>query len=69
MKEIDTIVYHAMENEIMGGFTPGQEVRTLANGGTGLFVSPRFGEYAQIAAGWRERAIAMEEEHLKAAES
>ena len=35
VKEIDTIVYHAVENEIMGGFTPGQEVRMLANGGSG----------------------------------
>ena len=67
VKQIDTIVYHAVENEINGTFIPGREVWTLENGGTGLFVSPRFGGYTGLAADWRERAIAAEEDYLKTA--
>jgi basic membrane lipoprotein Med (substrate-binding protein (PBP1-ABC) superfamily)/ABC-type branched-subunit amino acid transport system substrate-binding protein len=67
VKQIDTIVYHAVESEVNGTFTPGQEVWTLENGGTGLFISPRFEEHAGLAADWQDRAIAAEEEYLKAA--
>jgi len=67
VKQIDAIVYHAVENEMDGRFTPGREVWTLQNGGTGLFVSPRFEEYAGLAAGWQERAIAAENDYLKTA--
>ena len=67
IKEIDAIVYHAVAGEIAGRFTPGQEIWTLEGGGTGLFVSPRFGEYARLAADWRERAIAAEKDYLRAA--
>ncbi len=68
VKEIDAIVYHAVENEIDGTFTPGREVWTLENGGTGLFVSPGFDEkYARIPVEWRERAIAAENDYLKTA--
>ena len=67
VKEIDTIVYHAVANEIMGRFTPGQEVWTLDNGGTGLFVSPWFEEHTRVVAGWRERAAAAEKDYLKTA--
>jgi len=62
------IVHHAVENQIDGTFTSGQEVWTLANGGTGLFISPGFDEkYARIPVEWRERAIAAEKEYLKTA--
>jgi len=64
VKQIDAIVYHAVENEINGTFTPGQEVWTLQNGGTGLFISPRFKEYAGLAADWQEQAIAAEKAYL-----
>ncbi|HOI14278.1 MAG TPA: BMP family ABC transporter substrate-binding protein [Methanoculleus sp.] len=68
VKEIDAIVHHAVENEIDGTFTPGREVWTLENDGTGLFVSPGFDEkYARIPVEWRERAIAAENEYLKTA--
>jgi len=68
VKEIDTIVHHAVENEIDGTFTPGREVWTLENGGTGLFISPGFDEkYARIPVEWRERAIAAENDYLKTA--
>ncbi|WP_052959100.1 BMP family ABC transporter substrate-binding protein [Methanoculleus sediminis] len=68
VKKIDAIVHHAVENEIDGTFTPGQEVWTLENGGTGLFVSPGFDEkYARIPVEWRERAIAAENDYLKTA--
>lgn len=67
VKQIDAIVYHAVENEMDGRFTPGREVWTLQNGGTGLFVSPRFEEYAGLAADWQERAIAAENDYLKTA--
>ncbi len=67
VKEIDAIVYHAVENEIMGRFAPGQEVWTLEDGGTGLFISPRFEEHARVVADWRERAIAAEKDYLKTA--
>ncbi|MCK9342351.1 MAG: BMP family ABC transporter substrate-binding protein, partial [Massilibacteroides sp.] len=67
VKQIDTIVYHAVENEINKTFTPGREVWTLENGGTGLFVSPQFNEYAGLAADWQERAIAAENDYLKTA--
>jgi basic membrane protein A len=67
VKQIDAIVYHAVENEMHGRFTPGREVWTLENGGTGLFVSPRFEEYAGLAADWHERAIAAENDYLKTA--
>ena len=65
VKQIDAIVYHAVENEMHGRFTPGREVWTLQNGGTGLFVSPRFEEYAGLADGWQERAIATENDFQK----
>lgn len=68
VKEIDTIVYHAVENEIMERFTPGQEVWTLENGGTGLFISPRFDEYEWVVADWQDRAIAAEKNYLKTTE-
>jgi basic membrane lipoprotein Med (substrate-binding protein (PBP1-ABC) superfamily) len=67
VKQIDTIVYHAVANEINKTFAPGREVWTLENGGTGLFVSPRFEEYAGLAADWQERAIAAENDYLKTA--
>ncbi|MCM2466650.1 BMP family ABC transporter substrate-binding protein [Methanoculleus oceani] len=68
VKRIDAIVHHAVENEIDGTFTPGQEVWTLENGGTGLFVSPGFDErYATLPVEWRERAIAAENDYLKTA--
>lgn len=68
VKRIDAIVHHAVENEIDGTFTPGQEIWTLENGGTGLFVSPGFDEkYARIPVEWRERAIAAENDYLKTA--
>lgn len=63
VKNIDAIVYHAVEDEVAGRFTPGQEVWTLANGGTGLFVSPRFSGYAP-ADGWHDLAVAAEKEYL-----
>lgn len=61
------LVAASVENEIDGTFTPGQEVWTVENGGTGLFVSPGFEEYAGLAADWRERAIAAENDYLKTA--
>ncbi|MDV2481919.1 BMP family ABC transporter substrate-binding protein [Methanoculleus sp. Wushi-C6] len=64
VKEIDAIVYHAAAGEVDGTFTPGQEVWTLENGGTGLFVSPRFSEYGWVAADWQERAVAAEKDYL-----
>ncbi|WP_214084247.1 BMP family ABC transporter substrate-binding protein [Methanoculleus sp.] len=68
VKQIDAIVYHAVENEIDGTFTPGQEVWTLENGGTALFISPRFDEvYARLPVEWRERAIAAEKAYMKTA--
>lgn len=67
VKQIDVVVRHAVEGELNGRFTPGQEVWTLENGGTGLFISPRFGGYAWVAADWRERAIAAENDYLKTA--
>jgi basic membrane lipoprotein Med (substrate-binding protein (PBP1-ABC) superfamily)/ABC-type branched-subunit amino acid transport system substrate-binding protein len=68
VKKIDTIVFHAVENEVDGTFTPGREVWTLEDGGTGLFVSPGFDErYARLPVEWRERAIAAEKEYLKTA--
>lgn len=67
VKQIDTIVYHAVANEINKTFAPGREVWTLEDGGTGLFVSPRFDEYARIPVEWRERAIAAENDYLKTA--
>jgi basic membrane protein A len=63
VKNIDAIVFHAVENEVNGTFSPGQEIWTLANGGTGLFVSPRFAGYAP-AGGWHDRAVAAEKEYL-----
>jgi len=53
-------------NEIAGRFTPGQEVWTLENGGTGLVLSSRFAEHMWVDTGWRDRAIAAEKEYLKA---
>ena len=68
VKKIDAIVYHAVENEVDGRFTPGREVWTLENGGTGLVISPRFDErYARLPVEWQERAIAAEKEYLKTA--
>jgi basic membrane protein A len=64
VKNIDTIVYHAVEDEVSGQFRGGRQVWTLSNGGTGLFVSPRFSEYAGIAAAWHDRAVAAEGEYL-----
>jgi len=66
VKGIDTIVYHAVANEIAGRFAPGQEVWTLENGGTGLVLSSRFAEHTWVDTGWRDRAIAAEKEYLKA---
>ncbi len=67
VKQIDVIVYHAVEEAVGETFTPGREVWTLENGGTGLFISPRFDGYARIATDWRERAIAAEKEYLNTA--
>lgn len=67
VKQIDRIVCHAVEEEVSGAFTPGREVWTLENDGTGLFISPRFADYAWAATDWRERAIAAEKEYLKTA--
>lgn len=68
VKRIDAIVHHAVENEVDGTFTSGREVWTLEDGGTGLFVSPRFDErYARLPVEWRERAIVAEKEYLKTA--
>ncbi len=67
VKQIDVIVYHAVEEELCGEFTPGREVWTLEDGGTGLFISPRFDEYAWVVTDWRERAIAAEKDYLKTA--
>ncbi len=66
VKGIDTTVYHAVANEIAGRFTPGHEVWTLENDGTGLVLSSRFAEYAWVATDWRDRAIAAEKEYLRA---
>ncbi len=67
VKQIDVIVYHAAEEAVGETFTPGREVWTLENGGTGLFVSPRFAGYAWVDTDWRERAIAAEKAYLKTA--
>ncbi|MCT8336632.1 BMP family ABC transporter substrate-binding protein [Methanoculleus sp. Afa-1] len=64
VKNIDAIVYCAVEDEVAGRFTPGQEVWTLENGGTGLFVSPRFSEYGWVGTEWHDRAVAAEGEYL-----
>lgn len=64
VKNIDAIVYHAVANEVHGTFSPGQEVWTLANGGTGLFVSPRFAGYGWVGTEWHDRAVAAEKEYL-----
>ncbi|NLA39321.1 MAG: BMP family ABC transporter substrate-binding protein, partial [Methanomicrobiales archaeon] len=64
-KKIDAFVYHAIEDEIQDRFMPGQEVGTLGNGGTGLFISPRFEEYAWVVTDWKERAVAAEEDYLR----
>ena len=65
-KKIDAFVYHAIEDEIQDRFMPGQEVGTLGNGGTGLFISPRFEEYAWVVTDWKERAVVAEEAYLRA---
>ncbi len=67
VKQIDTIVYHAVENEVNGTFMPGQEVWTLEDGGTALFISPRFDKYAWVVTDWQERAITAEKDYLKTA--
>lgn len=63
VKNIDAIVYDAVEDEVTGRFRAGQEAWTLVDGGTGLFVSPRFAGYTP-AGGWHDRAVAAEGEYL-----
>ncbi len=67
VKNIDAIVYCAVEDEVTGRFRAGQEVWALEDGGTGLFVSPRFSRYAGLAAEWHDRAIVAEDAYLKTA--
>lgn len=67
VKNIDAVVYRAVEDEVAGRFRAGQEVWTLEDGGTGLFVSPRFSRHAGLAAEWHDRAVAAEREYLKPA--
>ncbi len=67
VKNIDAVVYRAVEDEVTGRFRAGQEVWTLEDGGTGLFVSPRFSRYAGLAAAWHDRAVAAEDAYLKPA--
>ncbi|HOI14365.1 MAG TPA: BMP family ABC transporter substrate-binding protein, partial [Methanoculleus sp.] len=67
VKNIDAVVYRAVEDEVTGRFRAGQEVWTLEDGGTGLFVSPRFSRHAGLAAEWHDRAVAAEREYLKPA--
>ena len=63
VKAIDAVVYDAVADAVNGTFAPGREVWTLGNGGTGLFVSPRFAGYAP-AGDWHGRAVAAEAEYL-----
>jgi len=66
VKQIDAIVYQAVEKEINGAFTPGTDIRTLENGGSGLLIPSRFEEYAWVVTDWQDRAIAAEREYLQA---
>ena len=64
VKNIDAIVYCAVEDEVAGRFSAWEVVWTLENGGTGLFVSPGLCEYGWVGTEWHDRAVAAEGEYL-----